>query len=64
MAVEKQSDVIQRRRQGPLRSGFTTGACATAAAKAATLLLLGAGDLAEVAIVLPQGQRVTFPLHR
>lgn len=45
---------------GPLRRGWTTGACATAAARAACELLFGgdASDLVEVA--LPGGRRVSF----
>lgn len=46
----------------PLRSGYTTGSCATATSLAAARLLLGgvASDVAE--IVLPKGQRVPMPL--
>ncbi|KMZ12527.1 Cobalt-precorrin-6 synthase, anaerobic [Candidatus Burkholderia humilis] len=46
----------------PLRSGYTTGSCATATSLAAArLLLLGeASEFAE--IVLPKGQIVTMPL--
>lgn len=42
-----------------LRGGFTTGSCATAAAKAAALLL-GGSVPAEVEIPLPDGSRVVF----
>ncbi len=54
-----------------LRSGYTTGACAAAASKAATLTLLrtkawkteGAeGDI--VGIPFPDGSRATFDVHR
>jgi len=46
----------------PLRRGWTTGACATAAAKAACAALL-AGDFPDpVEIALPRGQRVSFAL--
>ena len=46
----------------PLRRGWTTGACATAAAKAAGAALLG-GDFPDpVEITLPRGQRVAFAL--
>jgi cobalt-precorrin-5B (C1)-methyltransferase len=46
----------------PLRSGYTTGSCATATSLAAARLLLGGigSDVAE--IVLPKGQRVPLPL--
>ncbi len=46
-----------------LRSGYTTGACATAAAKGALLALIYQQSFGEVAIRLPQGQLVKFPLH-
>ncbi len=45
-----------------LRSGYTTGSCAAAAAKAA-VLLLAEGRVAErVEIVLPGGTRIALPL--
>lgn len=46
----------------PLRSGYTTGSCATATSLAAARLLLGGicSDVAE--IVLPKGQHVPMPL--
>jgi len=43
-----------------LRSGFTTGACAAAAAKAACHLLLTGEKLTEVAIPFPDGARHSF----
>src|SRR5579864_3449822 len=46
-----------------LRSGYTTGACAAAAAKGALLALLTQQPLWEVSIRLPMGQLVTFLLH-
>jgi len=49
--------------QGELRSGYTTGACATAATKAALLALIYQQNVAETSIRLPSGQSVTFPLH-
>ena len=45
-----------------LRSGYTTGTCAAAAAKAAALLLTGAPEVKEVEIGLPDGARVLFPV--
>ena len=45
-----------------MRTGFTTGACATAAAKAATSALLGAGFPNPVSITLPRGQTPSFEL--
>ena len=56
-----------------LRSGYTTGACAAAAAKAAVMLLLGAegkdlqtyelASLRSVEIPFPDGSRVKFIIH-
>ncbi|HQU46668.1 MAG TPA: cobalt-precorrin-5B (C(1))-methyltransferase, partial [Pirellulales bacterium] len=47
-----------------LRSGFTTGACSAAAAKAATLALLAQQRVAEVEITLPIGRKQTFAVER
>ena len=51
------------RRRG-LRTGYTTGSCAAAAAKAATLALLTGRPVTEVTIHLPAGRDATFPVHR
>jgi cobalt-precorrin-5B (C1)-methyltransferase len=47
----------------PLRSGYTTGSCATATSLAAARLLLGGPALDAVAIVLPKGQQVLMRLQ-
>lgn len=47
-----------------LRTGFTTGACAAAAAKAATRCLVRGGTLTEITATIPNGQEVSFVLHR
>jgi len=47
-----------------LRSGYTTGACAAAAAKAAMLAFLGNEDITDVEIPFPDGSRVRFVLHQ
>jgi cobalt-precorrin-5B (C1)-methyltransferase len=47
-----------------LRTGFTTGACAAAAAKAATRVLVRNTMLAEIETTLPNRTRVTFALAR
>lgn len=48
----------------PLRKGWTTGACATAAAKAAYHALLG-GEFADpVTVNLPRGRTPSFALNR
>ena len=46
----------------PLHSGLTTGTCATAAAIAATKRLLYGETLAEVAVLLPNGETITVPV--
>src|SRR5205085_137894 len=46
-----------------LRSGYTTGACAAAAAKGALLALIEQRAVADVAVRLPAGPMVTFALH-
>ncbi|SFZ84298.1 cobalt-precorrin-5B (C1)-methyltransferase [Devosia enhydra] len=46
----------------PLRRGWTTGACATAATRAALSALLGHGFPDPVAITLPGGQQPAFAL--
>ncbi len=48
---------------GKLRTGWTTGACATAAAKAAALGLAKGAVPGEVGIVLPRGQRPVFAVE-
>ncbi|MGH6874379.1 MAG: cobalt-precorrin-5B (C(1))-methyltransferase, partial [Aestuariivirgaceae bacterium] len=48
--------------QGQLRRGWTTGACATAATKAAFTALVTGKPPASVEITLPRGERVTFQL--
>jgi cobalt-precorrin-5B (C1)-methyltransferase len=46
-----------------LRSGFTTGACAAAAAKAAALILMQNCSTGQVEISFPDGSRKSFALH-
>ncbi|QKV17408.1 cobalt-precorrin-5B (C(1))-methyltransferase [Oricola thermophila] len=53
-----------RKPSGPLRRGWTTGACATAATKAALTALLTGEFPDPVTIVLPKGQTPSFALAR
>lgn len=46
----------------PLRSGFTTGACATAASRAALLALLGRPVGETVSITFPDGEVLALPV--
>ena len=47
-----------------LRTGYTTGSCAAAAAKAATQTLLSGKPVQEVTIHLPVGREATFAVNR
>ena len=53
---------LQEIPEGPLRHGYTTGACATACSKAALLALLQQKEQREVEIFLPIGEKALFSL--
>ena len=53
---------MTRKPDGPLRRGWTTGACATAATRAALLRLWGGAFPREVQITLPKGETPVFAL--
>lgn len=55
---------MTRKPEGPLRRGWTTGACATAATKAAFTALLTGEFPDPVEILLPKGERPSFALVR
>ena len=55
---------MREKPRGPLRRGWTTGACAAAAAKAAYNALLTGEFLDPVEIILPRGERPSFALAR
>jgi len=55
---------MSRKPTGTLRRGWTTGACATAAAKAAWTALLSGEFPDPVEITLPRGERPAFALAR
>ena len=54
----------RRKKDRPLRSGYTTGACAAAAAKAAALALINQEAVEGVKVTLPAGERVNFAVSR
>jgi len=49
--------------RGGLRTGWTTGTCASAAAKAAAIGLVTGTPPAEVEVALPSGRRVSFAVE-
>ncbi len=51
-------------KRGELRTGYTTGSCAAAAAKAAVQSLLTGQTISEVTIHLPVGKDVAFTINR
>ncbi len=51
---------MSRKPEGTLRRGWTTGACATAALRAALMVLWGEGRPDRVRITLPRGERPVF----
>jgi len=53
---------MTRKPDGPLRRGWTTGACATAATRAALLRLWGGSFPKDVQITLPKGEVPVFAL--
>jgi cobalt-precorrin-5B (C1)-methyltransferase len=57
------SETVAQRKRG-LRKGWTTGTCASAAAKAAAIGLVTGTVPAEVEVALPGGDRVTFAVER
>ena len=61
---EPQPNVPGRKPDGPLRKGWTTGACATAATAAAYRALLTGEFPDPVTITLPKGEEPRFALKR
>ena len=56
-------DFVMNGKGENLRRGWTTGACATAAAKAAVQALLGGSFPDPVEITLPKGQTVAWDTY-
>ena len=55
---------MTKKPDGPLRRGWTTGACATAATRAAYSALLTGRFPDPVTITLPKGEQPSFALAR
>jgi len=49
-------------KNNPMRSGFTTGTCAAAAAKAAAVFICSGECLQSVSLVLPEGDKAEIPI--
>ena len=62
VAIMDEPDAGLAKPDTPLRRGWTTGACATAAAKAAMTALLTGRFPDPVSIVLPKGETPAFAL--
>jgi cobalt-precorrin-5B (C1)-methyltransferase len=62
MPVGRTKEKAMDAQKGPLRRGWTTGACATAAAKAAYTALLTGEFPDPVEVMLPRGDRPAFAL--
>ena len=60
--TETEKGAARARPDGPLRTGWTTGACATAATKAALTALVSGAFPDPVTIRLPRGQEPAFAL--
>jgi cobalt-precorrin-5B (C1)-methyltransferase len=62
--IRREESKAARKPAGPLRRGWTTGACATAATKAALTALLTGKFPDPVSITLPKGETPAFALAR
>ena len=59
---ELSSEIIEKRKKGLLRTGFTTGTSATAATKAALLTLISSQIYNSIDIALPKGKIVKLKI--
>src|SRR5688572_15206996 len=59
---ELSSEIIEKRKKGLLRTGFTTGTSATAATKAALLALISSQIYNTIEIALPKGKNVKLKI--
>jgi len=55
-------EIEEKKRKGQLRTGYTTGTCATAATKAALLAMITKTPVKEVTVTLPKGNTMTLAI--
>ncbi len=55
-------EIEEKRRKGLLRTGYTTGTCATAATKAALIAMITKTPTKEVVVTLPKGNTMTLAI--
>ncbi|MFQ5969279.1 MAG: cobalt-precorrin-5B (C(1))-methyltransferase [Nitrososphaerales archaeon] len=56
-------EIEEKRRKGQLRTGYTTGTCATAATKAAMLAMITRNPVKEITVILPKGNTMTLKIE-
>lgn len=56
-------EIEEKRKKGLLRTGYTTGACATAATAAALLAMISGKTVKEVTVKLPKGKVIALPIR-
>lgn len=59
---ELPKEIEEKRRKGLLRTGFTTGTCACAAAKSSLLFLITGKQYCEIPVTLPKGKKIDITL--
>lgn len=57
-------EIEEKRRKGLLRTGYTTGTCATAATKAALIAMIDKNSVSEVTVTLPKGNTMKLKIKR
>jgi cobalt-precorrin-5B (C1)-methyltransferase len=57
-------EIAERKRKGLLRTGYTTGTCATAATKGAMLAMINGKAVNEVVVTLPKGNNVKMNIEK
>ncbi len=56
-------EIEEKRRKGQLRTGYTTGTCATAETKAALLAMITKNPVKEVTVTLPKGNTMKLKIE-